>query len=133
MNETKVCRVCKEAKPLSEFYPKPTNKYGVAGICKECDKARKRAQDALKREARKPNERKRIVAKPAVTFDNKQKCETCKYYHQCQVRIRLGFWMLCEAPDYNDVERVAHQYRKFINPSDVQLDQMFDIIAKEYV
>ena len=38
----KQCSKCGEPKPLEQFYKKPTGKYGVAALCKACDKARSR-------------------------------------------------------------------------------------------
>lgn len=34
-----ICRVCKQRKPLSEFYRDKSKKLGRAGICKECQSA----------------------------------------------------------------------------------------------
>jgi predicted HNH restriction endonuclease len=34
--ETKVCSSCKIEKPISEFYPQKTHKYGVMSMCKNC-------------------------------------------------------------------------------------------------
>jgi hypothetical protein len=33
---TKICRVCGEEKPLSEYYKKASNRDGHSGICKPC-------------------------------------------------------------------------------------------------
>lgn len=40
--ETKVCRVCKEEKPASEFNVAPTNTDGLQGICRECTRKQRR-------------------------------------------------------------------------------------------
>lgn len=40
--ETKACAVCKEAKALTEFKPRPAYRYGVNSVCRKCDaKARR--------------------------------------------------------------------------------------------
>lgn len=38
--EMKVCRICKEVKPLEDFSIKRASKDGRNGLCKECDKRR---------------------------------------------------------------------------------------------
>lgn len=40
--ETKVCRVCKEKKPASEFNVAPSNTDGLQGICRECARKQRR-------------------------------------------------------------------------------------------
>lgn len=40
--ETKVCRVCKEEKPASEFNVAPSNTDGLQGICRECARKQRR-------------------------------------------------------------------------------------------
>lgn len=36
--QTKVCRCCKDVKPIDDFYKARGEKYGVSGKCKECTK-----------------------------------------------------------------------------------------------
>jgi len=36
MEETKICKDCKEKKPLTEFYKCSSCKQGVGGVCSQC-------------------------------------------------------------------------------------------------
>ena len=47
---TKTCRVCSEAKDLTEFYVAPSNKDGLANLCKACQKVKNKAAYAANAE-----------------------------------------------------------------------------------
>lgn len=65
---TKVCRLCKEQKLLSEYHPNKTCKLGVVGTCKDCYKVRvgKWYSDNRKRRQDVANTRNRERKKLAV-------------------------------------------------------------------
>jgi hypothetical protein len=42
MEETKICRHCKDVKPISEFHKDKAKKYGVKSLCRICSVVKKR-------------------------------------------------------------------------------------------
>jgi hypothetical protein len=77
--QEKVCRICQNSKPISEYYPNKHCKYGVVGTCKICYNPRISQWYADNRKDRqdKANDRNRSRKQEAVDRFGNQ-CEDCK-------------------------------------------------------
>lgn len=82
---TKICRVCKVEKTVTEYHPNKSCSLGVIGTCRDCCKHRLKQWHLDRREIRQKtaNERNHSrKAKAVEVFGNK--CHDCKQtYPQC--------------------------------------------------
>lgn len=87
----KTCRTCKTTKPLGDFYPKKTGRFGVSSTCRSCDNAKSRAyrmknDEAVKtrrREFRQAN-REALAARSRADYaaNRDARRETQKAYYE---------------------------------------------------
>lgn len=77
--QEKVCRVCQNLKPLTEFYPNKSCKFGVVGTCKICYVPRIKKWYADNRSVRQnaQNNRNQSRKQQAVDYFG-NKCKDCE-------------------------------------------------------
>lgn len=64
LDPSKVCFVCNEKKPITEFYRHPATRDGHLGKCKECTKAAVRANRAARIDHYREYDRRRFQENP---------------------------------------------------------------------
>ena len=74
--QTKTCKKCNKAKPLSEFYKCDRLRFGVMSVCKKCLKARRHEYEkrpeviARRKELYKQNHSKELSYQDAIKRHN---------------------------------------------------------------
>ena len=106
---TKTCRVCSEAKDLTEFYVAPSNKDGLANLCKSCHKIKNTESYA------KNAERNRAYAKKYKQEHLEAKREYSKKYraeHREKLNQYLQSWRAAGNKAQRSPESLARQKAK---------------------
>ena len=83
----RICTVCKESKPLTEFYRDKTKKLGRRGICKKCHAIKDKKRYELNRE-RKLKQRKQYYYEHKEQIFKQSKIYYLKHKEQIAVRKR---------------------------------------------
>lgn len=88
MAAEKVCRLCKQSKPLDAFSPNELGKFGRASRCKDC--ANWAARERYQRNVQEPVKRQQIQARQQAKYHARTAEQNKRYRHRSHIG-RYGY------------------------------------------
>lgn len=85
-----------------EIKDHPSKKMAFPNVCPSCGKPlRRNAKNKVGNLCRKcgPGYKQRPEMEASA-------CKFCPFEYECVMRVHLGIWVICETPDYGDLERL---------------------------